>query len=69
MQIIRFGAVTDRYGLSREFALRRFEMEVMKMEDLYELQEIAIRLYSQTLSQRMVYEQLLRDCNRLPPAS
>jgi len=68
MKPIRFDAVTDRYGLSREFALRRFEMEVMKMTDLYQVQEIAIRLFSQTLSQRVVYEQLLRDTNRLPPA-
>lgn len=69
MQLIRFDAVTDRYGLSREFSLRRFEMEVMKMTDLYQVQEIAIRLFSQTLSQRVVYEQLLRDTNRLPPSS
>lgn len=69
MQLIRFDAVTDRYGLSREFELRKFEMTVMKMTDLYQVQEIAIRLFSQTLSQRVVYEQLLRDSNRLPPSS
>lgn len=69
MRLIRFDAVTDRYGLSREFSLRRFEMEVMKMDNLYQVQEIAIRLFSQTLSQRVVYEQLLRDTNRLPPSS
>ena len=69
MRLIRFDAMTDRYGLSREFSLRRFEMEVMKMTDIYQVQEIAIRLFSQTLSQRVVYEQLLRDTNRLPPGT
>ena len=57
----------DRYGLAREFELRKFEMHVMKMTDLYQLQEIAIRLFSQTLSQRKVYESLLRDTGKLPP--
>ena len=69
MQPIRSDAMTDRYGLSREFELRKFEMQVMKMTDLYQVQEVAIRLFSQTLSQRVVYEQLLRDSNRLPPSS
>ena len=57
----------DRYGLAREFELRKFEMHIMKMTDLYQLQEIAIRLFSQTLSQRKVYEALLRDTGKLPP--
>lgn len=61
-------AVTDRYGLAREFSLRKFEIEIMKCEDLYALQEMCIKLFSQTLSQRVVYEQMLRDTNRLPPA-
>jgi hypothetical protein len=61
--------VTDRYGLSREFSLRQFEMQIMKCEDVYALQETCVRLFSQTISQRVVYEQLLRDCNRLPPSS
>ena len=39
----------DRYGLAREFELRKFEMHVMKMTDLYQVQEIAIKLFSQTL--------------------
>ena len=26
----------DRYGLAREFELRKFEMHVMKMTDLYQ---------------------------------
>ena len=50
----------DRYGLAREFELRKFEMQVMKMTDLYQVQEIAIKLFSQTLAQRRVYEDLLR---------
>ena len=33
----------DRYGLAREFELRKFEMQVMNMTDLYQVQEIAIR--------------------------
>ena len=31
-------------------------MTVMKMTDLYQVQEIAIKLFSQTLAQRRVYE-------------
>ena len=58
----------DRYGLAREFELARFEMQVMKMTDLYEVQEIAIKLFSQTLAQKRVYESMLRDFGRLPPA-
>ena len=51
----------DRYALSREFELQRFEMQVMKCTDLYDLQVLAIKLYAQTISQRHVYERLLRD--------
>jgi len=54
-------AMDDRYALSREFELQRFEMEVMKCTDLYDLQVLAIKLYAQTISQRQVYERLLRD--------
>ena len=42
-------------------------MTVMKMTDLYQVQEIAIKLFSQTLAQRRVYEELLRDVRGLPP--
>lgn len=59
----------DRYGLAREFELRKFEMHVMKMTDLYQVQEVAIKLFSQTLAQRRVYEELLRDTRGLPPGS
>jgi len=58
----------DRYGSAREFELAKFEMTVMQITDLYQVQEIAIKLFSQTLAQRRVYEDLLRDLNRLPPA-
>jgi hypothetical protein len=61
--------VTDRYGLSREFELRKFEMTVMKMDDLYQLQEMCIRLFAQTKAQQRVYEAMLQDMNKLPPAS
>ena len=54
-------AMEDRFSLSREFALQKFEMDVMKCTDLYELQVLAIKLYAQTISQRHVYERLLRD--------
>ena len=59
----------DRYGLAREFELAKFEMTVMQITDLYQVQELAIKLFSQTLAQRRVYEDLLRDMNRLPPAA
>lgn len=57
----------DRYEMARAFELAKFEMTVMKMTDLYQVQEIAIRLYSQTLAQRRVYESLLKDVRGLPP--
>ena len=57
----------DRYGLSREFELRKFEMSVMKMKDLYQVQELAVRLYSQTLALKQVYESMLADTRHLPP--
>lgn len=57
----------DRYGLSREFELAKFEMQIMKCDDLYALQEMCVRLFSQTMAQRKVYESLLRDLGRLPP--
>ena len=60
--------VIDRYGLAREFELAKFEMAVMKIEDTYQLQELAIRLYSATLAQRRVYEDLLKDTRGLPPS-
>jgi hypothetical protein len=58
----------DRYGLAREFELAKFEMQIMRTTDLYTLQEIAIRLFSQTLAQRRVYEELLKDVRGLPPS-
>jgi len=54
-------AMDDRFSLAREFALQKFEMDVMRCDDLYELQVLAIKLYAQTISQRHVYERLLRD--------
>ena len=53
--------MSDRYELAREFALQSFEMEVMQMNDLFEVQCIAVKLYAQVLSQRKVYEALLKD--------
>ena len=57
----------DRFGLAREFELAKFEMQIMKCEDLYALQEMCVKLFSQTLAQRRVYEELLRDTRGLPP--
>lgn len=59
----------DRYGLAREFELAKFEMQIMKCEDLYALQEMCVKLFSQTLAQRRVYESLLKDVGRLPPGT
>ena len=60
--------MTDRYTLAREFELQKFEMQIMKCTDLYALQEMCVRLFSQTISQRKVYEAMLRDFGKLPPA-
>ena len=60
--------VVDRYELAREFELAKFECMIMRCEDLYEVQALCIKLFSQTLSQRKVYESLLRDLGKLPPA-
>ena len=57
----------DRYGLAREFELRKFEMTVMQMKDLYQVQELAVRLYSQTLALKQVYESMLADTGHRPP--
>ena len=57
----------DRYQLAKEFDLRKFEMTVMNMTDMYQLQELCIRLYAQTKSQQRIYESMLRDLNKLPP--
>ena len=51
----------DRFSLARDFELAKFEMEIMRCDDLYELQVIAIKLFSQTMQQRQIYERLLRD--------
>ena len=61
--------MTDRYTLAREFELQKFEMQIMRCTDLYELQEMCIRLFAQTKSQQRVYESLLRDLGKLPPES
>ena len=57
----------DRYGLAREFELRKFEMTVMQMKDLYQVQELAVRLYSQTLALKQVYESMLAIRGHRPP--
>lgn len=61
--------MTDRYGLAREFELQKFEMQIMKCEDLYALQTLCIKLFSQTKAQQTLYEGLLRDVGKLPPQS
>ena len=51
----------DRYELAREFELQKFEMQIMQCTDLYKVQETCVKLFAQTISQRKLYEQLLRD--------
>ena len=51
----------DRYGLAREFELQKFEMQIMKCEDLYALQTLCVKLFAQTKAQQSVYESMLRD--------
>ena len=53
--------MADRYELAREFQLQAFEHQVMKMTELYDVQELAIKLFAQTQAQQKVYEQLLRE--------
>lgn len=59
--------MADRYEMARAFELRKFEMQVMKMTDIYQVQELCIRLFAQTRAQMRVYESLLRDTRGLPP--
>ena len=61
--------MSDRYQMAREFELAKFERTIMACEDLYTVQEIAVKLFSQTLAQRRVYESMLRDLNRIPPVT
>ena len=63
----RVNLVSDRYGLAREFELRKFEMTVMKMDDVYQLQELCIRLFAQGKAREQVYESMLHDLRGLPP--
>ena len=55
----------DRYGLAREFELQKFEMQIMKCEDLYALQTLCVKLFAQTKAQQSVYESMLRDMGKL----
>ena len=57
----RSSMMSDRYLLSREFNLELFEREVLDCTDVFELQNLAIKLRSQIHSQQLVYERLLRD--------
>lgn len=56
-------SVSDRYALAKEFELAKFEMTIMKIDDVYTLQETCVRLFAQTLAQRRVYEEMMRDLN------
>ena len=53
--------MSDRYELSREFEIQKFEMQIMQTNDLYAVQELCVKLFAQTISQRAVYEAMLRD--------
>ena len=56
----------DRYGLAREFELRKFEMQVMNMTDLYHAGDSNQAIQSDDQPTK-VYEAMLRDMGRLPP--
>ena len=47
--------------LSRELSLECFERQILKCNDIAELQNIAIRQKAQMHSMQKVYESLLRD--------
>ena len=51
----------DRLKPEADLKLAVFEHVIMAEDDLYKVQECAVRLYAQTLHQRAVYESLLRD--------
>ena len=42
----------DRYGLAREFELAKFEMQIMKCEDLY-AGNVCVKLFAQTKAQQL----------------
>ena len=39
----------------------------MKMDDVYQLQELCIRLFAQGKAREQVYESMLHDLRGLPP--
>ena len=51
----------DRLKPEADLKLAVFEHAIMAEDDLYKVQECAVRLYAQTLHQRAVYESLLKD--------
>ena len=51
----------DRLKPEADLKLAVFERLIMDEDDLYKVQECAVRLYAQTLHQRAVYESLLKD--------
>ena len=53
--------MSDRYQLAREFEIQKFEMEIMRSKDLYAIQELCVKLFAQTIMQRVTYEQLLKE--------
>ena len=58
----------DRYELARSFSLERFERAVLSCRDVAELQNLCIKLQATVQGQRSVYEAMLRDFGKLPPA-
>jgi len=58
----------DRYELARSFSLEKFERAILGCRDVAELQNLCIKLHSTVQSQRTVYESMLRDFGKLPPA-
>tara|TARA_B100001063_G_C16749632_1_gene549512 strand:- start:479 stop:658 length:180 start_codon:yes stop_codon:yes gene_type:complete len=56
--------LVDRYQLTRSFTLEQFDRTIHRCEDVTALQEMCVRLFSQNMAHRSLYEQMLKE--RLP---
>ena len=51
----------DPIGLAREFEEAVFRIEVMKITELHEAQQLCLQLHQKILAQRRVYFQMMRN--------
>jgi hypothetical protein len=51
----------DLHNLAREFEEAVFRIEVMKITDLHEAQQLCLQLHHKILAQRRVYFQMMRN--------